>query len=112
MLLADENVHTLLVKSLREKSIDILWINETGYRGINDLEVIALAIKESRIILTRDKDFLLTELRIRATMVGIIHIAVPINTKNYEDIAKSVLIAMDSAKGHVISITEDSILQY
>ncbi len=112
MLLADENVHALLVKSLREKDIDILWINETEYRGMDDLGVIKLAIKETRVILTRDKDFLLASLRSRATTVGVIYVAFPINTKNYEDIARRVLIVMDSAKGHVIAMAEDSVLQY
>ena len=45
-----------------------MWIPETGYRGIDDEEVIDLANREERIILTRDSDYLKLSLRRRAKL--------------------------------------------
>jgi predicted nuclease of predicted toxin-antitoxin system len=54
--LADECVAAPLVASLRESGHDVLYIVE-AIAGLNDTDVIVLALREQRLLLTEDKDF-------------------------------------------------------
>jgi len=54
--LADECVAAPLVASLRFLGHDVLYVAEAA-AGLNDVDVIALASREKRILLTEDKDF-------------------------------------------------------
>ncbi|MBR0958666.1 DUF5615 family PIN-like protein [Bradyrhizobium japonicum] len=54
--LADECITVSLVRELRGANHDVLYIAEFA-ASISDLEVIALASREGRILLTADKDF-------------------------------------------------------
>jgi predicted nuclease of predicted toxin-antitoxin system len=54
--LADECVAAPLVASLRSLSHDVLYVAEVA-AGLSDADVIALAEREKRILLTEDKDF-------------------------------------------------------
>ena len=56
MIVADENIDLRIIQALRSNKIDIVSVFEK-YRGISDEEVIALACKMHRILLTEDKDF-------------------------------------------------------
>lgn len=53
---ADEGVDAPIVKRLRENGHDAFYIAESD-RGISDEEVLEIANAESRILITRDKDF-------------------------------------------------------
>ncbi len=75
-LLVDENVFWPLVRLLRIMELDIVWIPETSYRGISDREVINLANKDGRVVLTRDRDFLKPSPREEAEY-GIIYVSEP-----------------------------------
>ncbi|ABU82246.1 DUF5615 family PIN-like protein [Ignicoccus hospitalis] len=55
-LLADENIPRTAIVTLREKGYDVVSVWELS-PGISDEEVVELAIKERRIIVTFDKDF-------------------------------------------------------
>ena len=55
-LLANENVAGPSVHLLRAKGMDVLWIVEHS-PGIADEQVMALAHKEERTILTHDSDY-------------------------------------------------------
>jgi predicted nuclease of predicted toxin-antitoxin system len=55
--LTDENIATSLVKAIRKKGCDVKDIKEEKLFGIEDNEIIKIANKENRIILTHDKDF-------------------------------------------------------
>lgn len=54
--LADEGVERAIVEALREAGHDVAWVVEVA-RGADDAAVIALAVREQRILLTNDKDF-------------------------------------------------------
>jgi predicted nuclease of predicted toxin-antitoxin system len=54
--LVDECVAAPLVALLREGGHDVLYVAETA-AGLNDADVIALALQEKRLLLTEDKDF-------------------------------------------------------
>jgi predicted nuclease of predicted toxin-antitoxin system len=54
--LADECVAAPLVASLRAAGHDVLYVVEAA-AGLSDADVIALALRENRLLLTEDKDF-------------------------------------------------------
>lgn len=54
--LADENVPATSVRLLREAGWDVAHVRE-HHAGISDAEVLALAVRESRALLTFDRDF-------------------------------------------------------
>ena len=56
-LLADENVHSGVVTSLREAGHDVVTVIESGLQGKRDRDVLDAANADSRILLTADKDF-------------------------------------------------------
>ena len=54
--LADESCDFAVVRALRAAGFNVLCISESSPRA-EDSEVIRLAVRESRILLTEDKDF-------------------------------------------------------
>jgi predicted nuclease of predicted toxin-antitoxin system len=54
--LADECVAAPLVAFLRAAGHDVLYVAEAA-AGLSDSDVIALALREKRLLLTEDKDF-------------------------------------------------------
>jgi len=56
MILADENIHGFIIKTLREAGFEIISVRESA-SGINDEKVIQLALQHDYILLTEDKDF-------------------------------------------------------
>jgi predicted nuclease of predicted toxin-antitoxin system len=56
VILADENFHGDAVYALRERGHDVVWVLELS-AGISDEEVLALAQREKRMLVTFDKDF-------------------------------------------------------
>jgi predicted nuclease of predicted toxin-antitoxin system len=55
-VLADENVDFPIIKELRNKGIDVDSISEKN-GGIADEEVLEIANKSGRILITADKDY-------------------------------------------------------
>lgn len=55
-ILADENIPSSVVIRLHQEGHDILWIKEKEM-GMSDKNVMKIARKEKRVILTFDKDF-------------------------------------------------------
>ncbi len=56
IFLANENIPLRSIKVLREKGFDVKSISEC-FPGVSDKEVLILAKKEQRIVLTFDKDY-------------------------------------------------------
>jgi len=56
-LLADENIPRRLVALLKQYSIDVVRLQDLGTRGISDKELVNIANKLERTILTRGSDF-------------------------------------------------------
>jgi predicted nuclease of predicted toxin-antitoxin system len=54
--LADENMDEAIVRWLRSLGLDVAWMVELG-PGTEDQEVLALAERQGRILLTNDLDF-------------------------------------------------------
>ena len=55
--LTDENIASSLIKEIRRKGYDVKDIKEEKLFGASDDEILKMANKENRIILTHDKDF-------------------------------------------------------
>ncbi len=55
--LVDENLPGEVAALLRRAGHDVLFLLETGHRGMRDDEVWRLAVREERVIVTRDLDF-------------------------------------------------------
>jgi predicted nuclease of predicted toxin-antitoxin system len=56
-LLADENIHDEVVHYLRKQGLPIDSIKERNLRGSTDNQIIDLAQKEEKVIITHDADF-------------------------------------------------------
>lgn len=56
MILADENIHGFIIKALRDAGLKVISVWESA-PGIKDDAVIQLALKNSFLLLTEDKDF-------------------------------------------------------
>lgn len=54
--LADENIPIKTVKALKQKGIDIIAISEISL-GLSDRELLNLANRQGRVIITFDSDF-------------------------------------------------------
>ena len=55
--LTDENVSPPLIKAVRHEGYNVKDIKEERLFGISDKEVLRLAFKENRVVVTHDKDF-------------------------------------------------------
>ncbi len=72
--LTDENIHPELVKFLRNKSFDIKDVKEEKLIGTSDLQLMNLAFKENRIIITQDRDFGKLVYTQNSDFIGIIYL--------------------------------------
>ena len=70
-LVADENVEEPIVTALRKAGHDVTYITEVA-PGSSDGEVLDLAGRESRLVLTNDKDFGEMAYREKRLPVGVI----------------------------------------
>lgn len=79
-LLADENIAAWLVRELRSGGFDALYIAEyTG--GITDDEVLELARRDGRILLTEDKDFGDLVFRLKRRVAGVLLLRMPLSRR-------------------------------
>jgi hypothetical protein len=54
----DEQIPRAVIEGLRRRGVDVLSTNEAEMLGASDIEQLALASGQDRIILTQDDDFL------------------------------------------------------
>jgi predicted nuclease of predicted toxin-antitoxin system len=78
--LADENLDFAVVRSLRSAGHDVRALAEETARTV-DAEVIALAAREGRILLTEDKDFGWLAFVVGANSEGVILVRFPGNAR-------------------------------
>ena len=56
-ILADENVHSDIVRRLRDQGHDVLFVPEIGLAGSSDDAILEYSIKHNLLLLSGDKDF-------------------------------------------------------
>ena len=54
----DESAPVPLLLTLRHAGVDVSWVGERGLKGMADPLVAELALREQRVVLTTDDDFL------------------------------------------------------
>ncbi|MBI2452495.1 DUF5615 family PIN-like protein [Candidatus Pacearchaeota archaeon] len=55
--ITDENIAASVAHKIRKQGFDVKDIKEEKLYGISDKKIIDVAVKENRIIITRDKNF-------------------------------------------------------
>jgi predicted nuclease of predicted toxin-antitoxin system len=68
----DEHVHPAVAAGLRRRGVDVLTTKEAGMLSATDVEHLALAASEARVIFTQDDDFLRLHAR-GQTHAGIVY---------------------------------------
>jgi predicted nuclease of predicted toxin-antitoxin system len=71
-LLGDENIAPRTVAALRAQGFDVVRARERGLRGRPDVEVLAAAFADGRVVLSHDTDFGLLAVATGEPCVGII----------------------------------------
>jgi predicted nuclease of predicted toxin-antitoxin system len=71
-LLADENIHPAVVQFLRQEGCDIKDALTIGLRRQPDELILARALRDSRVVLTHDRDFGRLAIPSRQPMYGIV----------------------------------------
>lgn len=54
----DENVHGAITKALRQRTVDVLRVQDDGYMGYPDPEVLDRATALARVLFSQDEDLL------------------------------------------------------
>lgn len=55
---ADEHVLAAIVEALRKRGMDVVAVQERGREGVDDADLLAEALKDQRVMITNDQDFL------------------------------------------------------
>jgi len=109
-LLANENFPGKAVDALRLANHDVLWIRESN-RGISDIQVLAIATAQTRLLLTFDKDF--GELAFQSKLPaasGIVLFRIRKQSPEYvADKAVQILASRSDWTGHFSVIEDDRI---
>ena len=74
--LADENVEGAVVRRLRHAGHDVFAVSEAAKR-LSDTDVLRLSVRESRVLVTNDKDFAELVFLRRSAAVGIVLMRMP-----------------------------------
>jgi len=72
-ILADENIHTEVIQLLRSEGRDVRSAYEDGLGGAPDVEVLASAHSQGRVVLTHDSDFGTLAIRQGVPVTGILY---------------------------------------
>lgn len=72
--LADENIHPEVIQYLKQRSLDIISINDVRLNGKPDLEILKLATQLKRVVLTQDSDFGKLVYTSTVTFLGIVYL--------------------------------------
>ena len=69
--------------------VDVLWLNETQHRGLGNSELLELANRLGRAVLTRDRDFT-AQYMIKRSEHGIIYVSESLTKNNIPNIARNI----------------------
>ena len=109
-LLADENIQASLVHALRQDGHDIAYVAELA-GGITDDEVLGVASRQGRILLTEDKDFGELVFRLKRGLPGVILIRLADNAwaERYRRTAELLNRYPDRLAGHYVVLQAERI---
>ena len=98
--LTDENIATSVVYALRHAGFDVKDIKEEKLFGVSDKEILQLASKENRIIITHDKDFAQILSSAKISHKGVILLR--LKNQNPTNVAQILLKTLQSQVAHKI----------
>ena len=111
-ILADENISPKIVTFLRSHGIDVLDVKEQGWFGKEDEELLIIAYKENRFVLTHDSDFGTLAIYEGKKYYGIIFIRVKnLNPSNVIKVCKQLLELKTDIKQRTLIVVEESRLR-
>lgn len=103
MILADANIHTFIIKTLREAGFTVVSVSELS-KGIKDEEVIKWAVANNYLLLTEDKDF--GEWVFAHHITGLSVMLLRYSFPEYKEIARAVTYFLQSeALNHPVFLT-------
>lgn len=110
--LTHENISSSLVKVIRAKGYSVVDIKEEGRFGISDEDVLGIAYKENRVVITHDKDFANILTYTKRKHKGVILLR--FSNQSPSNVIKRFLVILDSDVKHKFSnsltiITDKSI---
>ena len=73
-LLADENISPRVVTYLRQRGVNVLDVKESGLNGSTDNDLMRLAYKEHRYVLTHDADFGTLSINLGSPCYGVLYL--------------------------------------
>ena len=108
---ANENVPEDCIDRLRASGHDVLWIRETA-PGIPDVDVLARALSEDRLLITFDKDFgeLVFRRGAKSSRGIILFRIVQPSSERIADRVAGVIAAREDWPGH-FSVVEDFVVR-
>jgi len=113
-LLADENIPRRLATLLKQHGVDVVRLQDLGTRGISDKELVNIANKLERTILTRDSDFATPSL-LSLVRNGVIYIAYHFTKDEVTKLAKrieSIIRQLEPRPGLLVIIEYEHIEVY
>ena len=73
-LIADTNIALAVVRFLRTRNVDVLYVREEGWKFHTDRDILANAHARHRFVLTHDSDFGTLAIHQKQPITGIIHL--------------------------------------
>ena len=73
-LIADANIALAVVRFLRARNVDVLYVREEGWKFYADRDILANAHAMHRFVLTHNSDFGTLAIHRRQPVTGIIHL--------------------------------------
>ncbi len=73
-LLLDENIHPVVATVLSERGVEAKTVSEANLLGAPDSEVLDVAVREGRVVVTHDSDFGTLAVRTGRRLVGIVYL--------------------------------------
>ena len=111
-LLTDENISPKVVMFLRNQGIDIRDVKEQSWFGKKDEELLEIAYKNQRFILTHDSDFGTLSIHEGKRYFGIIYIRVKIlHSRNVIRVCKQLFELKTKITSGSIIVVEESRLR-
>ena len=109
--LADESVEGIVVASRRELGQDVLAISEID-PGADDRDVLQRAARDSRILITNDKDFAYLTFMQRQASAGIILVRMPKSRSGAKARRIREVVVQDATSLHgVMTVIQERILR-
>lgn len=107
-LLTDENISPKVVSFFRANGFDVYDVKESGLQGTTDQNLLSLANKHQRFVVTHDSDFGTLAINNNQPCYGVIYLRLKLPTSENVILALSILCKMnpDFQPGSLVVLDE------